>query len=185
LKGQRQIAELLLLRGAHVGARDDGGYGALETFIVTSYDSSSMGCGVHSTCLLAKLQHTPCGPITTTALACEGTCTRVLLCSAYRWTSLHFAAKLGLREIAELLLLHGADVNAADELEYAPHVAILLAESTPRRLKRFAIGSLTALHTAAANEQYELVRLLVANGASVTVNDIDGCGLNCVRWLHT
>lgn len=65
-------------------------------------------------------------------------------------TPLHFAADRGLAPIAQLLLDHGADVNAKDADGQSP------------------------LHYAAICGRQELCSLLVAAGADVALEDADG-----------
>ena len=71
------------------------------------------------------------------------------------WTPLHLAAFFGHRELAQLLLDRGADVNARSKSE------------------RFAKSN-TPLHAAAANKQVEVARLLVERGADVNAKDGHG-----------
>ncbi len=71
------------------------------------------------------------------------------------WTPLHLAAFFGHIEVAELLLDHGADVNARSQSE------------------RFARAN-TPLHAAAANRQLAVAELLVARGADVNARDGSG-----------
>jgi cytohesin len=69
----------------------------------------------------------------------------------WEWTPLHQAAIGGYREIVELLIAKGADVNAKERY----------------------IGS-TPLHFAAANRRNELVELLIAKGADVNTKNKNG-----------
>jgi len=71
------------------------------------------------------------------------------------WTPLHLAAFFGHRDLAELLLERGADVNARS------------------RSARFAREN-TPLHAAAANRQVAVAELLVARGADVNARDASG-----------
>jgi ankyrin repeat protein len=64
---------------------------------------------------------------------------------------LHHATAVGHKEIAELLISEGADVNAKDD-EYG---------STP-------------LHNAAANGHKEIAELLITKGADVNAKEEDG-----------
>ena len=66
-------------------------------------------------------------------------------------TPLHHAALKGHKEIAEVLITNGADLNAKD----------LLDDSTP-------------LHWAAQFDQKEIVELLIAEGAAVNAKNMDG-----------
>ena len=65
-------------------------------------------------------------------------------------TPLHFAAALGHKDVAELLLAKGADVNAK------------------------AYNGFVPLHVAAAKGQKDLAELLLAKGADVNAKDNDG-----------
>lgn len=71
------------------------------------------------------------------------------------WTPLHLASFFGRKEVAGVLLAHGADVNARS------------------RSTRFAREN-TPLHAAAANKQVALVELLLAHGADVNAKDGSG-----------
>lgn len=71
------------------------------------------------------------------------------------WTPLHLASFFGRKEVASVLLAHGADVNARS------------------RSTRFAKEN-TPLHAAAANRQIALAELLLAHGADVNARDGSG-----------
>jgi uncharacterized protein len=71
------------------------------------------------------------------------------------WTPLHLASFFGHREVANLLLARGADVNAR-------------SKST-----RFAKEN-TPLHAAAANRQIGVAEVLIAHGADVNARDASG-----------
>ena len=71
------------------------------------------------------------------------------------WTPLHLASFFGRKEVASVLLAHGADVNARS------------------RSTRFAKEN-TPLHAAAANKQVALAELLLAHGADVNAKDGSG-----------
>jgi len=71
------------------------------------------------------------------------------------WTALHLASFFGHKEVADLLLARGADVNARS------------------RSTRFAREN-TALHAAAANRQVAVAELLIARGADVNARDGSG-----------
>jgi len=71
------------------------------------------------------------------------------------WTALHLASFFGHREIAGLLLDHGAPIDARS------------------RSTRFARDN-TALHAAAANRQTSVAELLIERGADVNARDGSG-----------
>ena len=62
-------------------------------------------------------------------------------------TPLHIASSTGDIEIVRLLIKHGADVNAKNEIDSSP------------------------LHLALSEEEISIVRLLVEHGADVTAQD--------------
>ena len=67
------------------------------------------------------------------------------------WTPLHYAAVEGNKEVVELLITKGADVNAKDDQ-----------------------SGETPLHFAAFSGHKEIVELLIAKGADVNAKDDDG-----------
>jgi len=71
------------------------------------------------------------------------------------WTPLHLASFFGHKEVANLLLARGADVNARS------------------RSTRFAKEN-TPLHAAAANRQIGVAQILIAHGADVNARDGSG-----------
>ena len=71
------------------------------------------------------------------------------------WTPLHLASFFGRKDVASVLLAHGADVNARS------------------RSTRFAKEN-TPLHAAAANRQVGVAELLIAHGADVNAKDGSG-----------
>ena len=71
------------------------------------------------------------------------------------WTPLHLAAFFGHKEVAQILLSRGADVNARS------------------KNSRFAKEN-TPLHAAAANRQVGVAELLIAHGADVNARDGGG-----------
>mgnify|MGYP000480537135 FL=1 len=68
----------------------------------------------------------------------------------WEWTPLHYAAIRGHKEIAELLIAKGADVNAKNSVGQTP------------------------LQFAAGYGHKEIAELLIDNGADVNVKDDDG-----------
>ena len=94
-----------------------------------------------------------------------------------RYTPLHYAAGNGLRVYAELLLAHGADINAKDNKGCTPlyHaaafnraelVALLLARGADTDAIAEEWG-FTPLQQAANNGHRDVVELLLAHGADV------------------
>jgi len=91
------------------------------------------------------------------------------------WTPLHTAAARGHKEIVELLIVEGADVNAGDKIitplhlaafHGQPEIAELLIAKGADVNARDSIGG-TPLHDAALRGRKEIAELLIANGADV------------------
>jgi cytohesin len=62
---------------------------------------------------------------------------------AYEFTALHYAARFGNKNVAEVLIAHGADINAKDKWDYQP------------------------IHWAAYHDRADVVELLISKGADV------------------
>ena len=99
------------------------------------------------------------------------------------WTPLHYAVGNGHKEIAELLISKGADVNAKDKIRGNPlHYAVaydykeisvlLIAKGADVNAKDGKFGG-TPLHYAAGGHK-EILELLIAAGADVNVKAVDG-----------
>ena len=73
-------------------------------------------------------------------------------------TPLHWAARVGHKEVAELLIATGADVNAIDQLGRTG----------------WAAWHVTPLHEAAYHGHKEIAELLITAGADVNAKDEDG-----------
>jgi len=108
-------------------------------------------------------------------------------------TPLHAAVKWGYGAVAELLIAHGADVNARTVSGEAPlHYAaedgneeiasLLLASGADLQAKNNA--GQTALHWAAQNGHTGMATLLLAHGADVNARDhLDQTPTHlCARW---
>ena len=96
------------------------------------------------------------------------------------WTPLHSAVRQGHREIVELLIANGTDVNSRDStgksslhdaaLEgHKEIVELLIIKGADLNAESGYYG--TPLHVAAGIGHEEIVELLIANGANVNVKD--------------
>ena len=86
---------------------------------------------------------------------------------SHTWTSLHLAAWNGHLEAAELLIRHGAEINA--KTNYTGFV-LLLVNETMSDLKN-GLNQSTPLHFAARNGHLGIVALLLNHGADFTVSN--------------
>ncbi len=169
MRGQKDIAELLLANRADVNAKDDHGWTPLqETAVWYSQDAEqerAQGwCGRSSAAHGADVD----------ARDHEGK------------TPLHNAASTGKKELAQLLLTGNADVNALSDRGETPlHlaaqcgskdvVALLLANRADVNAKDK--DGATPLDYAAKSSRQEVVELLVANKAEVAnIYDAAACG---------
>lgn len=98
-------------------------------------------------------------------------------------TALHFAAKLGRLHTVELLVQHGADVNAQDETGATP--LILVTQRTHIDMARLLLShgahinaedgeGYTPLMWAVLNDNRAMVRLLLEKGANVNSQNEEG-----------
>ena len=96
------------------------------------------------------------------------------------WIPLHSAARHGHKEIAELLIEKGTDVNARDSsgksalhdaasIGHKEIVKLLIIKGADLNAESGYYG--TSLHVAASIGHKEIVELLIANGADVNVKD--------------
>jgi ankyrin repeat protein len=107
----------------------------------------------------------------------------VSACSGEYGTPLHASIQGGHIRVAELLLAHGADVNAPGTYSVTPlHVASrhghldavkwLLDHGADVNAKR--VDGQTALHSAAANGHLDVSRMLLVHNADVGARDVEG-----------
>jgi|GEM_PF-1136955 len=101
----------------------------------------------------------------------------------FDWTALMYAAGRGQTEAIELLIAHGADVNAKNKAGWTALMSAALngqTEAVRLLIDRGAdieakdMGGLTALIFAAMNGQTEAVRLLIDRGADIEAKDNKG-----------
>lgn len=102
-----------------------------------------------------------------------------------RWgfTPLHRAARYGHKELVELLITNGADVNAKDKWVYTPLLWAIFSRDKDMMKLLIAKGAdvnytpkddYQPLHCAVANEDKDMVELLLAKGANVNAKTEKG-----------
>ncbi len=120
-----------------------------------------------------------------TALAADPQFARSYYPQPLAWTALHFAGFGGQVAVSELLIAHGAEVNAVAQTKFrnTPLQAALLSGQVEVARMLVAKGAdvnfkqaegFTALHEAAQLGSEELVELLVGAGAEVNAKGGDG-----------
>ena len=146
--GHKEITDLLITAGAKVNAKDGDGDTPLDEAVSedekeTAYLLRNHG-GKHGTIHSAVDGGDVKAVKEFLAAAADVNAKR------YGWTPLCEAAINGHKEITELLIANGADVNAKDDRGWTP------------------------LHLAGSGGQKEIAELLIANAADLNAKDSDG-----------
>ena len=99
-------------------------------------------------------------------------------------TFLHYAARNGFTNLAEQLIIHGANVNVKDKRDYTPlHLAVIKNTNRLARLlialgadvnAKNSIGARPLHYAAHDDEQITIVRELVTAGAELNARDTTG-----------
>ena len=173
--GHKEVAQLLIAKGADVNAKDTRGRTPIDLAINQGRKeiaklllSKSGDVSLHTAAYIGDLQRVEKfidGGANVDAKDQKGQ------------TALHYAAKAGQIPVANLLIAHGADVNAGDDwtpLQEAAYnskemVALLLAKGAGIKT-----GKWTALHCALDAGRFDIVELLLVKGADANVTDGEG-----------
>jgi cytohesin len=153
--GHKEIVELLIAKGADVNAKDEESYTPLDIAASWGYkeiadlllEHGSKSGASDSIQVAASMRNIEAVKRHLAAGADVNAKSEV-----YGHTPLHNAAWGGYKEIAELLIAEGADVNA----------------------KKGVWDGRTPLHLAALEGEKEIAELLIAAGADVNAKDDDG-----------
>jgi len=181
--GHKEVAQLLIAKGADVNAKDTRGRTPIDLAINQGRKEIvklllSKGCDVslHTAAYLGDLQRVEKfidGGANVDANDQKGQ------------TALHYAAKAGQIAVAKLLIANGADVNAGESTplqEAAYHskemVELLLAKGAD-----INTGKWPALHSALDAGRFDIVELLLAKGADANIRDDEGrTPLHIAAW---
>jgi ankyrin repeat protein len=158
ITGHKEVAELLLAKGAKVNTKGDRGNTPLHWAAQQGYAE------------IVALLLTQGADINSTD---DGD-----------WTPLHSAANQGHRDVAEILLAHGADVNARAHISPKPRlVAVPMSDEVKSELQAEAQADAKAqeerlgerpLHLAAEKGHNDVVKLLLEHKAEVDAKTESG-----------
>ncbi|HIJ72311.1 MAG TPA: amidohydrolase family protein [Planctomycetes bacterium] len=182
--GHKEVAQLLIAKGADVDAKDTRGRTPVDLAINRGRKemaklllSKGADASMHTAAYIGDLQRVEKfidGSANVDAKDQKGQ------------TALHYAAKAGEIQVAELLIANGANVNAGDDwtpLQEAAYqsreiVALLLANGADIKT-----GKWPALHCALDAERFDIVDLLLAKGADANITDDKGrTPLHIAAW---
>ena len=173
--GHKEVAELLIAKGADVNAKDTRGRTPIDLAINQGRKeiaklllSRSSDVSLHTAAYVGDLQRVEKlidGGANVDAKDQKGQ------------TALHYAAKAGQTAVARLLIAHGADVNAGDDwtpLVEAAHCSKEMVELLLAKGADINAGKWPALHSALDAGRYDIVELLLAKGADANIRDDKG-----------
>jgi ankyrin repeat protein len=186
MAGKKDVAELLLANKADASAKDDVGRTPLH--IAASSGSKTLielllanNADVNATENWMPVRSVGYPPIPTHIVSKS---------SGTGWTPLHEAAARNHKDVVQVLLANGADLNVRDS-EYGDTPLHWAAENGNRDVvelllnkgadvnNRDNLGE-TPLHVAALNGYKSVAELLLAHGADVNARDLAGCTPSCL-----
>jgi ankyrin repeat protein len=173
--GHKEVAELLIAKGADINAKDTRGRTPIDLAINKSQKeiakllvSKSVDVSLHTAAYIGDLQRVEKlinGGANVDAKDQKGQ------------TALHYAAKAGEIPVAKLLIANGADVNAGDDWTPLVEAAYCSKEMVELLLAEGAdinTGKWPALHGALDARRFDIVDLLLAKGADANIRDDKG-----------
>ena len=182
--GHKEVAELLIAKGADINAKDTRGRTPIDLAInkgrkeiAKLLASKSGNVSLHTAAYIGDLQ--------TVEKLIDGRA-NVDAKDQKGQTALHYAAKAGEIAVADFLIANGADVNAGDDWSPLHEAACYSKEMVELLLTKGAdinTGKWSALHSALDAQRFDIVELLLAKGADVNITDDEGrTPLHIAAW---
>jgi ankyrin repeat protein len=173
--GHKEVAELLIAKGADINAKDTRGRTPIDLAINQGRKeiaklllSKSGDFSLHTAAYIGDLQRVEKfidGGANVDAKDQKGQ------------TALHYAAKAGQIAVAKLLIANGANVNAGDDWTPLVEAVYCSKEMVELLLAKGAdinTGKWPALHSALDAGRFDIADLLLAKGADANITDDEG-----------
>jgi hypothetical protein len=151
--GHKDVVELLITKDADINAKDNDGITPLGHALLWGHRDIAGLLFAKITAFSAK-DYRGLTALHSAAVELYADSVRLLLSKGakvdgrddnYEFTALHYAARFGNKNVAEILIANGADIRAKDKWDYQP------------------------IHWAAYHDRPEIIELLIAKGADVNV----------------
>jgi ankyrin repeat protein len=162
VKGHKDVAELLLAHGADVKAKANDGMTLL--YRAAGAETISLQTIGGTTIVMDKVAGSPCKDEAEWLMGYE-----VKANATNGWTPLHLAAQKGFKNMVELMIAKGADVNAK-----APILGFINSPTEPGLGSRTISSGFTPLLMAGKCSHKDIVELMLSHGADVNANTSNG-----------
>ncbi len=172
--GHKEVAELLIAKGADINAKDTRGRTPTDLAInqgrkelAKLLASKGSDVSLHTAAYIGDLQRVE--------KFIDGG-TNVDAKDQKGQTALHYAAKVGQIAVAKLLIANGADVNAGEwtPLQEAAYCSKDMVEFLIAKGANINASGWSPLHSALDAGRFDIVDLLLAKGADANIRDGEG-----------